>query len=47
MRPPDAKGRTDVELTAAVDPTAYPEVSATAEPGDGDPGPSGTEVLLR
>lgn len=42
---PDAEGRTDVELTAAVDPTAYPEVSVTAELGDGDPGPSGTEVL--
>jgi len=41
---PDEQGRTDVDLTAAVDPTKYPELSITAEPGDGDPAP-GREVL--
>ena len=42
---PDEQGRTAVELTAAVDPTKYPELSVTAEPADGDPSPNGTEVL--
>lgn len=42
---PDDQGRTDVELTAAVDPAKYPEISVTAEPGDGDPTPSASEVL--
>ena len=41
---PDEQGRTDVDLTAAVDPTKYPELSITAEPGDGDPAP-GREVV--
>ncbi len=42
---PDEQGRSAVELTAAVDPTKYPELSVTAEPGDGDPAPNGPEVL--
>jgi hypothetical protein len=42
---PDELGRTDVVLTAAVDPSKYPELSVTAERGDGDPRPSDTEVL--
>jgi anti-sigma-K factor RskA len=42
---PDEDGRSDVELTAAVDPALYPILSVTAEPGDGDPRPNGPEVL--
>ena len=37
---PDRSGRTDVRLTAAVDPTLFPVVEITAEPGDGDPRPT-------
>jgi len=42
---PDDDGRSFVDLTAAVDPALYPELSVTAEPGDGDPGATGPEVL--
>lgn len=42
---PDPQGRTDVRLTAAVDPGRYPTLIVTAEPGDGDPRPSADEVL--
>lgn len=42
---PDANGRSAVDLTAAVDPALYPGLSVTAEPGDGDPLPTGVEVL--
>lgn len=42
---PDPNGRSNVELTAAVDPAVYPVVSVTAEPGDGDPRPTVQEVL--
>lgn len=42
---PDQQGRSHVDLTAAVDPALYPELSITAEPGDGDPAPTGPEVL--
>jgi len=42
---PDPEGRSDVTFTAAVDPTIYPTISVTAEPGDGDPQPSDVEVL--
>ncbi len=42
---PDDDGRSKVELTAAVDPSKYPELSVTAEPGDGNPAPNGPEVL--
>ncbi len=42
---PDAEGRSEVSFTAAVDPTVYPTIVVTAEPGDGDPRPSEVEVL--
>ncbi len=42
---PDGAGRTLVSLTAAVDPAKYPVLAITAEPGDGNPAPSATEVL--
>ena len=42
---PDDQGRSEVELTAAVDPAKYPELAVTAEPGDGNPAPNGPEVL--
>jgi anti-sigma-K factor RskA len=42
---PDEQGRSDVELTAAVDPAKYPVLSVTAEPGDGNPRRTGPEVL--
>jgi hypothetical protein len=42
---PDAHGRSRVELTAAVDPALYPTIVVTAEPGDGNPLPSGVEVM--
>jgi hypothetical protein len=42
---PDPDGRSHASFTAAVDPTLYPTVSVTAEPGDGDPAPTGPEVL--
>lgn len=42
---PDEQGRTYVELKAAVDPKSYPTLEVTAEPGDGDPLPSGKVVL--
>ena len=43
---PRPDGVTDVTLAAAVDPAKYPVVVVTAEPGDGDPTPSG-DVRLR
>jgi hypothetical protein len=42
---PDENGRSHVVFAAAVDPALYPVVIVTAEPGDGDPRPSGIEVL--
>ncbi len=42
---PDLEGRSEATFTAAVDPTIYPTISVTAEPGDGDPQPSDVEVL--
>ena len=42
---PDADGFSGIELTAAVDPTKYPVMAVTAEPGDGDPRPTGADVL--
>ena len=42
---PDEDGRSHVRFTAAVDPALYPVLSVTAEPGDGDPRPTGPEVL--
>jgi anti-sigma-K factor RskA len=42
---PDPEGRSNVRFTAAVDPSLYPVVSVTAEPGDGNPDRTGPEVL--
>lgn len=42
---PDDQGRSRVDLTAAVDPAKYPVITVTAEPGDGNPLPTGVEVL--
>ena len=42
---PDENGRSNVTFAAAVDPALYPVLSVTAEPGDGDPRPTGPEVL--
>ena len=42
---PDQTGRSDVQLTAAVDPSLFPIVEVTAEPGDGDPRATGPVVL--
>ncbi len=42
---PDEDGRSVVRFAAAVDPSLYPGLSVTAEPGDGDPRPTGPEVL--
>jgi Anti-sigma-K factor rskA len=41
---PDENGRSHVRFTAAVDPSLYPEIEVTAEPGDGNPRPSGEVV---
>jgi hypothetical protein len=41
---PDADGRSDLELKAAVDPALFPVIEITSEPGDGDPAPSGDVV---
>ena len=43
---PDEQGRSFVRFAAAVDPALYPVLSVTAEPGDGDPRPTGPEVLV-
>lgn len=42
---PDDQGQSWVDLTAAVDPAKYPVITVTAEPGDGNPLPTGAEVL--
>lgn len=42
---PDSDGRSRVRATGAADPKAYPVLSVTREPGDGDPGANGPEVL--
>ncbi len=42
---PDEEGRSHVRFAAAVDPATFPVLSVTAEPGDGDPRPTGPEVL--
>ncbi|MGI8804704.1 MAG: anti-sigma factor [Thermoleophilaceae bacterium] len=42
---PDERGNSDVRLHAAVDPAQFPELSVTAEPGDGNPERTGPEVL--
>lgn len=42
---PDEQGESDVRFHAAVDPSQYPVISVTAEPGDGDPRATGPQVL--
>ena len=42
---PDPDGRSDVQFLAAVNPALFPVVEVTAEPGDGDPRPTGPVVL--
>ena len=42
---PAPDGRSDVRFAAAVDPALYPVVEVTAEPGDGNPLPTGPIVL--
>ena len=42
---PDEEGRSHVRFAAAVDPAKFPVLGVTAEPGDGDPRPTGPEVL--
>ena len=42
---PDAQGHTEVRLAAAAVPSDYPVLSVTREPRDGDPRPTGPEVL--
>jgi hypothetical protein len=42
---PDPAGRSDVRFVAAVDPTLFPVVEVTAEPGARDPAPNGRVVL--
>jgi hypothetical protein len=42
---PDEDRRSSVRFAAAVDPKLYPVLVVTAEPGDGDPRPTGPEVL--
>ena len=42
---PDDQGRTKIVLFGAVDPTKLPVLEITAEPGDGNPLPSGPAVL--
>lgn len=42
---PDENGRSDVDLTAAVNPVLYPRIAITAEPKGGDPSPHGPDLL--
>ena len=42
---PDENGVTTVELHAAVDPEKFPGLEITAEPGDGNPDPTGPVVV--
>jgi anti-sigma-K factor RskA len=42
---PDDRGVSEVTFAAAVDPAKYPRLAVTAEPGDGDPSPSGPDLL--
>ena len=44
---PDEQGRSRVTFAAAVDPAAYPGVSVTSEPADGNPQRTGPEALCR
>ncbi|MGH9270747.1 MAG: anti-sigma factor, partial [Ilumatobacteraceae bacterium] len=42
---PDPDGRSQVTFAAAVDPALFPIVEITAEPGNGNPLPTGPVVL--
>ena len=42
---PNEDGESEITLTAAVDPSLYPQVVVTAESGNGDPSSSGRVVL--
>lgn len=42
---PDEAGASDVTFHAAVDPAKYPGVAVTREPGDGNPAPSGPDLV--
>ena len=42
---PDRDGRSRVRFAAAADPAKYRQLAVTAEPGDGDPAPTGPDVL--
>lgn len=42
---PDDAGASDVTFHAAVDPAKYPGVAVTREPGDGNPAPSGPDLV--
>ena len=42
---PNENGRSRVRFAAAVDPALYPVLIVTAEPGDGDPRPTGPEMV--
>lgn len=43
---PDEDGRSLVRFAAAVDPTQYPIVEITAEPGDGDPSATSPPLVM-
>lgn len=42
---PDEAGASKVTFHAAVDPAKYPGVAVTREPGDGNPAPSGPDLV--
>jgi len=42
---PDPEGRSRVIFHAAVNPRNYPGLAVTREPGDGDPAPTGEDIM--
>jgi len=42
---PDPEGRSRVVFHAAVNPRNYPGLAVTREPGDGDPDPTGVDIM--
>lgn len=42
---PDPEGRSRVIFHAAVNPRNYPGLAVTREPGDGDPDPTGVDIM--
>ena len=42
---PDPEGRSRVIFHAAVNPRNYPGLAVTREPGDGDPAPTGRDLM--